>query len=82
MDELLDHVCAALFDRKNDSIWINPYQFHLGKIKHFYAMREFVKPHGICLAYIEDGIVDTHCWYFYKKGDDDLPGWLKIAHDP
>lgn len=79
MNGLLEVVLRDL--NEVDEVWINPYAYRLGKIKHFHAMRELVKPYGICLAYVDTNSWPSHPWYFYKEGDTDPAGWLKQARD-
>lgn len=79
---IIDDVTKGLLTYKtdgvtyqNDEVWIEPITYGIGN-RRFHEVRELVRPHGIHLEYIENGLLGA-TWYFTREGEDDPTGWTK-----
>ncbi len=81
MKDFIDMLVNDIINGDIDAYHIDPHTYQCLRGITIPQMRKLIKPHGLDLAYLKQGIVDTHNWYFYRHGAEDVTGWRQYADE-
>ncbi len=79
--EFTEMIINDISQKGYDEVFINPKSYRCLRGITVAQMRELVRPYGIDLAYLTQSLVDSHCWYFYPHGAEDVTGWRQYADE-